>query len=65
MQVTIMFFWWSIMELTPEEQELKESIWGYVSSTRKNDKDKYTPLLWSKVFAESVGVFECIKSVFF
>ena len=28
-----------------------------VSSTRKNDKDKYTPLLWSKVFAEKALEF--------
>ena len=28
-----------------------------VSSTRKNDKEKYTPLLWSKVFAEKALEF--------
>lgn len=28
-----------------------------VSSTRKNDKDKYTPLLWSKVFTEKALEF--------
>lgn len=28
-----------------------------VASTRKNDKDKYTPLLWSKVFAEKALEF--------
>ena len=28
-----------------------------VSSTRKNEKSKYTPLLWSKVFAEKALEF--------
>jgi putative transposase len=36
-----------------------------VSTTRKSDKDKYTPLLWSKVFAEKALEFLSILNQYF
>ena len=36
-----------------------------VSTTRKSDKDKFTPLLWSKVFAEKVLEFLSVLNQYF
>ena len=36
-----------------------------VSTTRKNDKDKYTPLLWSKIFAEKASEFLSVLNQYF
>ncbi|MFH0966432.1 MAG: IS4 family transposase [Methanobacteriota archaeon] len=36
-----------------------------VSTTRKSDKDKYTPLLWSKVFAEKASEFLSVLNQYF
>jgi hypothetical protein len=36
-----------------------------VSTTRKSDKDKYTPLLWSKVFAEKALEFLSVLNQYF
>jgi hypothetical protein len=36
-----------------------------VSTTQKNDKDKYTPLLWSKIFAEKASEFLSVLNQYF